>query len=108
MNGRTVIAFETGCAYRRYLEEWLLEVGVAPGGIRTMNSYLAIHACASAGTGYALVPKSVFDMTSTMAEFRCYPMPGKLSGIRTLLTWRTEYSSANMAALRRLLAPLSE
>ncbi len=103
INGRTMIAFEAGCAYRRYLEEWLLENGIVPGGIMAVSSYLAILACVSAGTGYALVPKSVLDMMSTMAEFRSYPMPGKLSRIKTLLAWRAEYKSVNMAALREFL-----
>lgn len=103
INGRTMIAFEAGCAYRRYLEEWLLENGLVPGGYMAVSSYMAILACVSAGTGFALVPKSVFEMISTMAEFRTYAMPGKLSRIKTLLAWRADYHSANLAALKELL-----
>lgn len=103
ISGRTVIAFEAGCAYRRYLEEWLLKAGIVPGGIIAVSSYLAILACVSAGTGYALVPKSVLDMVPTMAQFRCYPLPGNLSRIKTLLIWRADYNSANLDALRELM-----
>ncbi|MEC9367253.1 MAG: LysR family transcriptional regulator, partial [Pseudomonadota bacterium] len=31
ISGKTVIAFEEGCAYRRYLQDWLLEEGIVPG-----------------------------------------------------------------------------
>ena len=37
ISGKTVIAFEPGCAYRRYLDEWLLESGIVPGGVIAMG-----------------------------------------------------------------------
>src|SRR3546814_6582660 len=59
LNGRTIIASEQGCASRRYLPEWLLEQRIAPGATRSVGSYLAMIACVSDGTGYAVVPQSV-------------------------------------------------
>lgn len=103
ISGRTVVAFEQGCAYRRYLEEWLLEAGIVPGRIMSVSSYLAILACVSAGTGYAVVPQSVLDMVATRGEFQRYPLPAKLSRIRTLLCWRSNYASSKLDALRALL-----
>ncbi|MCH7888088.1 MAG: LysR family transcriptional regulator [Proteobacteria bacterium] len=52
ISGKTVVGFEAGCAYRRYLEDWLLEAGIVPGSLMAVSSYLAIFACVSAGTGY--------------------------------------------------------
>lgn len=104
ISGKTIVAFETGCAYRRYLEQWILEAGIVPGNVMSVGSYLAILACISAGTGYAVVPQSVLDMISTKGEFRQYQLPEKMSKIATLLAWRTNYDSAKLNALKGLLA----
>ncbi len=103
ISGKTVVAFGTGCAYRRYLEEWLLESGIVPGGIMVMGSYLAILASVSAGTGFAVVPQSVLDMVSPKGQFRLYPLPNDVARIKTLLAWRSDYQSAKLDALKDLL-----
>lgn len=103
MSGRTVVAFEAGCAYRRYLDEWLLDAGIVPGGVIAVGSYLAILACVSAGTGFAVVPQCVLDIVATKGRFQLTPLPGKFARIKTLLAWRTGYESAKLDALRELL-----
>lgn len=103
ISGKTVVAFEVGCAYRRYLEEWLLESGVVPGNIMSVGSYLAILACVAAGTGYAVVPQSVLDVVSSKGQFQCFPLKGKLSHIKTLICWRSGYRSAKLEMLKPLL-----
>ena len=102
ISGKTMIAFESGCAYRRYLEEWLVESGIVPGGIMAVGSYLAILACVSAGTGFAVVPRSVLDTINSAGRIRTYDLPGKLRRIRTLMAWRKDYRSAKLDALRDL------
>ncbi|WP_419910220.1 LysR substrate-binding domain-containing protein [Hoeflea sp.] len=106
MSGRTVVAFEAGCAYRRYLEQWLLDNGIVPGSIIAVSSYLAILASVAAGTGFAVVPQSVLDMVTTDGRFRRHLLPGKLARIRTMLTWRSDYSSRKLDALTALLPHL--
>jgi len=103
ISGRTVIAFETGCAYRRYLDEWLLHAGIVPGAVMSVNSYLAILASVSAGTGFALIPQSVLDLVTSLDDYRCCRLPGKLSAVRTMLAWRSDYRSAKLDALKALL-----
>jgi len=103
ISGKTVIAFEAGCAYRRYLEDWILEAGIVPGTIMAVSSYLAILACVSAGTGYAVVPQSVLDMVATKGQFRRYSLPDGMSHIKTMLAWRSDYKSAKLDALKDLL-----
>ncbi len=103
ISGKTIVAFEAGCAYRRYLEQWLVETGIVPGTIIAVSSYLAILACVSAGTGYAVVPKSVLDMVTSKGDFRRYSLPDSLSRIRTMLAWRSDYASAKLKALKQLL-----
>ena len=108
LNGRTIIAFEEGCAYRRYLHEWLLEQRIAPGGTLSVGSYLAMIACVSAGAGYAVVPQSVLAAVRCGEEVRRYPLSGKHAAIRTMLARRPGYSSANLDALDALLPGLAE
>ena len=55
----TVIAFPTGCAYRRRLERWLGDRQPGRRRVLDLGSYHAIVACVAAGTGIALVPESV-------------------------------------------------
>ena len=106
ISGKTVVAFEPGCAYRRYLEEWLLDSGIVPGGVIAMGSYLAILACVSAGTGFAVVPQCVLDTVSSKGQFRLYPLPNNLARIKTLLAWRSDYQSVKLDALKELLPVL--
>ena len=103
ISGKTVVAFEEGCAYRRYLNDWLVEEGIVPGSILSVGSYLAILACVSAGNGYAMVPKSVLDVISSKGEFHCHRLPRRYSRIRTLLVCRENYTSSKLDALRALL-----
>jgi len=103
ISGKTVVAFETGCAYRRYLEQWLAEAGIVPGSIMAVGSYLAILACVAAGTGYAVVPRSVLDTVASQGRFKYYDLPGKLARIDTLLVWRADTRSAKLDALRTFL-----
>lgn len=106
INGKTIVAFEEGCAYRRYLQEWLVEEGIQPGQILSVGSYLAILACVTAGTGYAVVPKSVLDGIATGGAFQCHELPKKYARIRTLLAWRETFKSPKLDALRALLPDL--
>ena len=106
ISGRTVIAFEAGCAYRRYLEQWLLDSGIVPGSVIAVSSYLAILASVAAGTGFAVVPQSVLDLFSEEGKFGRYPLPGKLSKIRTMLTWRSDYTSRKLDALKQFVPAL--
>lgn len=103
ISGKTVVGFEAGCAYRRYLDDWLLEAGIVPRSVMAVSSYLAIFACVSAGTGYAVVPQSVLDIVSTKGQFQRYALPDNLSRIKTLLAWRSDYKSAKLDALKDLL-----
>lgn len=103
INGATIVAFEEGCAYRRYFQEWLIEENIHPGHILSVGSYLAILACVSAGVGYAVVPKSVLDTVAIDGEFRCYNLPKRFSRIKTLLAWRKNFRSPKLEALKSLL-----
>ena len=103
ISGSTVIAFKVGCAYRRYLEDWMLKVGITPGSVMEMNSYHLILACVAAGAGFAVVPHSVLDAVAVKGQIRVLPMSGKASKVSTLLAWRKDSKSANLNALREIV-----
>ena len=103
LSGRTVIAFKTGCAYRRCLEDWMRAAGVKPGGVMETSSYHVILACVAAGTGFAAVPRSVLDAVAVKGECRLHALPGAASKVNTLLAWRSDYTSAKLDTLRQIL-----
>lgn len=103
LNGTSIIAFEEGCAYRRYLHEWLMTEAISPGGTMAVGSYLAMLACVSAGAGYAVVPRSVLDAVGRTRELRCYRLPERYTAIRTMLAWRKGYRSSKLKALREMM-----
>lgn len=105
ISGATIVAFEEGCAYRRYLHEWLAEEGIEPGAVLSVGSYLAILACVAAGTGYAVVPQSVLHAIATEGQFRTHRLPRRYARIKTLLAWRDGFQSRNLDALRAILPP---
>lgn len=95
----TVIAFATGCSYRRILEDWLATVGLIPDQILELASYHAIVACVAAGSGIAIVPKSVLKAVHAEHQVKLLPLPQKVARARTHLIWRSGYSSIALSAL---------
>jgi len=99
--GDSVIAFPSGCAYRRVLQHWLGRTRLASVRVLDLGSYHAIVACVAAGTGIALVPESVLDTVQHAAVAR-YPLP-KVHGERvTPLVWRAADPSPALLALRKV------
>ena len=87
---RVILAFTTGCSYRRRLMEY--------------GSYHAIAACVAAGSGIAVVPKSVLRASGVEGQVAVHPLPPKVANARTMLVWRRGHASALLAALRQELA----
>ena len=101
---RTLLAFTTGCAYRRRLEAWLGRSKIAPDRVMEYGSYHAIVACAAAGAGIAVVPRSVLRATGMDAQVAVHPLPAKIAEAKTLLVSRRGNESVPLAALRAALA----
>lgn len=97
----TLIAFSQGCSYRKRMEEWL--GGAMPERVLEFASYQAMIACIAAGTGYAIVPKSVLEALHATRNIRQHPLPKRFSHSRTHLMWNGEPSPA----LRGLMSVLS-
>jgi len=100
---RTLLAFTTGCAYRRRLESWLGRANVGAGRVMEYGSYHAIVACAAAGGGVAIVPRSVLRITGVEAQLAVHPLPARVARAKVMLVSRSAAPSSALDALRKIL-----
>src|SRR5438094_667367 len=100
---RVVLAFTTGCSYRRRLEAWLGRSSVVAERVMEYGSYHAIAACVAAGGGIAVVPKSVLRAIGLEAQVAVHALPASIANARTMLVWCRGHQSAPLAALRQEL-----
>jgi len=101
---RSVIAFTAGCSYRRILESWFSQAGVAPGKVMEFASYHAIVACVAAGSGVAIVPRSVLAVLGAQASLRVTPLSGQHGRAQTQLVWRADDETPALQAFQDMLA----
>lgn len=100
--GMTLIAFAEGCSYRRRMQEWLGASSVMPARTLEFASYHAMVACVAAGTGFALVPKSLLAALKSSQEVHQHEVPVKVRRNVTHLVWHGPASTA-LAKLQELL-----
>jgi DNA-binding transcriptional LysR family regulator len=95
-----LLAFAAGCSYRCRLESWLGRSGVSPERVMEYGSYHAIVACVAAGSGIAVVPKSVIRAVRPERELRIYPLPKDIAAAKTQLVWRQGHRSSCLEAFK--------
>jgi len=100
--GMTLIAFANGCSYRRRLEEWLGTSSVLPTRTLEFESYAAMIACVAAGSGFAVVPRSVLATLRVSEDVRQHELPARIRNNRTHLVWNRR-GSTNLQRLIELL-----
>ena len=100
----TLIAFPSGCAYRRRLQAWLGEDGVVPDRVLELASYHAIVACVASGTGVAIVPRSVLETIRRDEGVAVYPLGKGTAVTTTALVWRKGELSPPLKALQAEVA----
>jgi DNA-binding transcriptional LysR family regulator len=98
----TMIAFANGCSYRRRLDEWLGSENVMAERVLEFGSYQGMIACVAAGTGFAVVPKSVLATLQAADKVKQHKLPERISANCTHLVWRGEASLA-LAGLMAML-----
>lgn len=106
LSGMTLIAFTDGCSYRRRLEEWLGGSKLMPARVLEFASYHAMVACVAAGTGFALVPRSILQALRSTPDLEIHEVPPKLRRNHTHLVWNGSASLA-LQRLREILPTLS-
>ncbi len=100
VEGDTVIAFPSGCAYRRRLQRWFAASDLVPERVLELSSYHAIVACVASGTGIAVMPRSVLDAVRGGENLSVSPLMKSAGRITTCLVWRKGESSPALSALR--------
>ncbi len=100
----TVIAFPSGCAYRRRLKAWLAAGGISPDKVLELSSYHAIIACVASGTGIALAPRSVLETIRGIQDVSVYPLAAGRGKVMTSFVWRKGETSFPLRAFRDELA----
>lgn len=99
----TLLVFANGCSYRKRLEDWLGRANVMPERVMEFASYPAIIACVAAGTGVAVVPRSVLVSLRASHEVLQHELPARVARNRTHLIWHPGPESLALAALRSML-----
>jgi len=100
--GDTLIAFPSGCAYRRALQRWLGAPQTPSTRVLEVGSYHAIAACVASGTGVALMPASVLALVPGL-PLRAHRLPRAVAHVVTPLVWRDGELSPALRALRESL-----
>jgi DNA-binding transcriptional LysR family regulator len=103
LEGLTLIAFANGCSYRKRVEEWLGASEVMPARTMDFASYQAMIACVAAGTGFAVVPRSLLAALRAGNDVRQHELPARWRRNHTHLVW----SGMPSTALERLQALLA-
>lgn len=99
----TVLAFASGCAYRRRLQDWLDAGAKQADQIIELASYHAILGCTVVGMGIALVPRSVLEAFPGRAQLSIHPLVAKYSRSLTALVWRKGGKSKKLDTLAGFL-----
>ncbi|OKO83732.1 LysR family transcriptional regulator [Bradyrhizobium sp. NAS80.1] len=101
---RTIIAFEHGCPHRKRLEDWYTKRGEMPERTIELGSYPALLGCVVAGTGVALLPRSVLSTFPDSKRLSVHALPPGENRAETVLIWRKGAVSPNIRALQQLVS----
>ena len=99
--GMSMMAFATGCSYRKRLEDWLGASALLPARTLELASYQAMIACVAAGTGFAVVPRSLLVALKAANEVQQHELPARVRRNCTHLVWKGRPSTA-LACLQEL------
>jgi DNA-binding transcriptional LysR family regulator len=64
------------------------------------GSYHAIVACVAAGSGIAIVPRSVIRVSLAASGVAIYPLPPAVAKARTFFVWRQGHRSMALDTMR--------
>jgi len=87
---RTLLGFRSGCSYRRRLEWWFAEAGVAHTRIAEFGTFEAIIGCVAAGMGVAMMPREVLRQRGLGRTVQCHTLPPEVAEVETVMVWRRD------------------
>ena len=104
----TLIAFPTGCAYRRIVGDYLRTRGITPARTIELASYHAILACVAGGMGWAIVPGALIDLYPQRGLIATRALPARVARQTTWLVRRRLSQSASIDAFRDVLTDTTD
>jgi DNA-binding transcriptional LysR family regulator len=102
--GQMLLLTESGCAYRKKLDELLAASKVRAGNITEFSSVEAIKQCATAGMGIGLLPEIVVAAELKSGQLKDLPWSGADLDIATHIVWhKDKWLSPGMLAFLNIL-----
>lgn len=90
ISGRTVIVTESGCIYRKRLDELLSSQNIPSTKIMEFSSIEAVIECVALGMGVALLPESEVAEALSKKQVRILPWDGPKMDVATHLIWHKD------------------
>ncbi|AWC31314.1 LysR family transcriptional regulator [Bacillus cytotoxicus] len=90
MENQSFIVFQSGCFYRKVLEEWLLSEGIVPRKVMELNSLDGIIGCVKAGLGVSILPREVAEQFDSHQELVRKPLLNENRFIPTYFIYRKD------------------
>src|SRR5471030_81452 len=87
---KALLVFRAGCSYRRRLEAWFAEAGVATTRVSEFGTFEAIIGCVAAGMGVALMPREVLKQRQLAKSIQVHALPSSVALVKTVLVWRRD------------------
>ncbi|EGC95197.1 putrescine utilization regulator PtrR [Escherichia fergusonii] len=103
VNGCNIYAFRANCSYRRHFESWFHTDNAMPGTIHEMESYHGMLACAIAGAGIALIPRTMLESMPGHHQVEAWPLAENWRWLTTWLVWRRGAKTRQLEAFIALL-----
>ena len=103
VSGRPVLAFEAGCPYRQYMEDWFASSGEMSDRVIETSSYHAILGCAVAGMGISMVPRIVLKTFPDVKLLSVHTPPPEFNIAPTVFIRRKGAVSPKLTALIEVL-----
>ncbi|MER2605510.1 MAG: LysR family transcriptional regulator [Siculibacillus sp.] len=85
-----LLAFRSGCSYRRRAEQWLAETGRAPTRVMELGTLDGILGCVAAGMGRAVLPRAVVERADVDPALRFEPLGHPLARVPVHLVRRRD------------------
>jgi DNA-binding transcriptional LysR family regulator len=90
LSGQTLLLTETGCAYRKKLDQILSSMAIRPGHITEFSSVDAIKACVGLGMGVGLLPEIVVAKELARKELTALRWAGPVMDMATHVVWHKD------------------
>jgi DNA-binding transcriptional LysR family regulator len=87
---RSLLGFRSGCSYRRRLEWWFADAGIAPARVSEFGTFEAIIGCVAAGMGVAMMPREVLKRRDLGRTVQMHDLPPEVAEVQTVLIWRRD------------------